>query len=365
MIGALARIVRSARLLLLLCALGACGLHRSSREGADLPAPTVEGPPASPTRSDPHGDQGFVLPGEFEPTQELFLPWDEYLTEFYLQILEAATPVVPVTVLIDPSQPPEVLLSAMAERRIPPRNFRLVTVPIESNWLRDYGPLVVRGRGGQRKVVKFGYPSNAVNNLLVARLRKVLGQSWPLEELPFRLEGGWILSNGGGICAVTDRPYAVAGEERAEINAALARHLGCKKLVVLEALERDPTAHVDMFLAITGRNTALVGRFSPAFGGQDAARLDRSAARLEEAGFAVERIPMPEGPGPAPRTYTNLLAINGAVLVPVYADAREHEARALQIIARAYPGRRIRPIDSTEIIKWNGAVHCVTMSVAR
>ena len=77
------------------------------------------------------------------------------------------------------------------------------------------------------------------------------------------------------------------------------------------------------------------------------------------------RIPMPSNAGHSVfRSYTNALAVNDRVLVPVYDEDSRFEATALDVFETAYPGRTIVPVDSDEIIYWSGAIHCVTMTVA-
>ena len=64
------------------------------------------------------------------------------------------------------------------------------------------------------------------------------------------------------------------------------------------------------------------------------------------------------------RSYTNALAINKTVLVPVYRDDMRYQDEALSIFQTAYPERNIVPIDATEVIRVGGAIHCVTQTVA-
>ncbi len=64
-----------------------------------------------------------------------------------------------------------------------------------------------------------------------------------------------------------------------------------------------------------------------------------------------------------PATYANFLIINGAVLVPTYADAAD--ARALTALAEAFPERDIVPIDCRSVIRQHGSLHCLTMQLPR
>ena len=59
-------------------------------------------------------------------------------------------------------------------------------------------------------------------------------------------------------------------------------------------------------------------------------------------------------------TYANFLVINGAVLVPTYAQP-ELDAEALLVIGEAFPGREIVGIDCRPLIRQHGSLHCSTM----
>ena len=61
-----------------------------------------------------------------------------------------------------------------------------------------------------------------------------------------------------------------------------------------------------------------------------------------------------------PATYANFLILNGAVLVPTYAQPK-NDAEAMRLIATAFPDREIIGIDSRSIIKQHGSIHCCTM----
>ena len=64
-----------------------------------------------------------------------------------------------------------------------------------------------------------------------------------------------------------------------------------------------------------------------------------------------------------PATYANFLIINGAVLVPTYNDPAD--AAALTVIAQAFPGRRVRGLDCSLLIRQRGALHCAAIQLPR
>jgi agmatine deiminase len=119
-----------------------------------------------------------------------------------------------------------------------------------------------------------------------------------------------------------------------------------------------------MYVTITGPGSALVAEGTEATGPEDTIELDWAAMLLIEAGFNVRRVPMPDSWDDVFRSYTNAVAINNVVLVPVYPDAPNHEEEALAAFRAAYPGRSIVPIDASEVIQLDGAIHCATQTLA-
>ena len=92
-----------------------------------------------------------------------------------------------------------------------------------------------------------------------------------------------------------------------------------------------------------------------------AAHLD-TLRNLDGREFEVVRIPQPPftygGPaGTINYTYTNSQILNDKVLVPIYGF--ESDAEALQLYADLMPGYEIIGIDSSFIIQYWGAIHCV------
>jgi agmatine deiminase len=59
-----------------------------------------------------------------------------------------------------------------------------------------------------------------------------------------------------------------------------------------------------------------------------------------------------------PASYANFYIANNVVLVPTYNDPNDQ--KALELLARFFPTRKLAPIDSTELLIGGGAIHCVT-----
>ena len=59
-----------------------------------------------------------------------------------------------------------------------------------------------------------------------------------------------------------------------------------------------------------------------------------------------------------PASYANFYIGNRSVLVPIY--SHRNDKKAVQIIRKQFPGRKIVPIECTPLVYGLGSIHCVT-----
>jgi agmatine deiminase len=59
-----------------------------------------------------------------------------------------------------------------------------------------------------------------------------------------------------------------------------------------------------------------------------------------------------------PCSYANFLILNGGVLVPSFDDPRDGEA--VRVLGSVFPGRRIVPVDCSDLIIGLGSIHCLS-----
>lgn len=313
----------------------------------------------------------FALPAEFEPVGRVLIGFEQgnwdylpYFTELAVEVAERADVVV-VGYEVDRTAFAEHLASV----GVPADRVEQIDAPIDSMWIRDYGPVFVRTHAGPLAVVDLPYHDDRLeDDQLPGRIAALERRLHVRVKLP--LEGGHIQSDGSGRCVVTDMVLEAAERDLGLDEHGLADELyalfGCEETTWVPAMAGEETGHLDVFALITGPGRILVGRYERAQDPLNARLLDEAAETLADAGFVVTRIPMP---GNAHRrifrTYTNALILDGAVIVPVFGQhpAREHEA--LEILAEAFPAREIVPIEASGVMALAGAVHCTTRAIPR
>jgi agmatine deiminase len=79
--------------------------------------------------------------------------------------------------------------------------------------------------------------------------------------------------------------------------------------------------------------------------------------------FEIVDLPAPEtltdAEGPVDYSYINHLVVNGGVIACGFGEPRA-DARAREILAAAYPGRKVVTVDARELFARGGGIHCIT-----
>jgi agmatine deiminase len=273
-------------------------------------------------------------------------------------------------------------LSAAGARRV-----RLHRIRTADSWFRDYGPIVLaKGRGRSRRRLALDFAFNAwghkyeslkADDTIPRRLRRVLGI--PVEVVSLVLEGGSVDGNGAGTVLTTEQCLLHENRNpsltKEEIEAWLREQLGARHVLWLgEGIAGDDTdGHVDDIARFVGPSTVVAAveddprdeNHAPL---RDNLRRLRAMADQDGRPLAVATLPMPgvvlAGDGRRlPASYANFYVANRAVLVPVFGHA--NDGRALAVLRRLFPGRRVLPILSSRLVEGMGTLHCLTQQVPR
>jgi agmatine deiminase len=192
------------------------------------------------------------------------------------------------------------------------------------------------------------------------------------------LEGGSIDVNGSGTLLTTKscllNPNRNPDLSQKVIEQRLSDYLGVTNILWLgDGIEGDDTdGHVDDLTRFVDRTTVItVVEEDANDSNHEPLQQNLDALRTMEAEdgtpLAVHTLPMPrkivrDGQR-LPASYANFYIANKVVLLPVYADA--YDKWAVAVLEKAYPGRKIVPIDCRELIWGLGAFHCLTQQQPR
>ncbi len=379
--------------------LAGCSDHEAARPPAPTAdAPTAENPtkpmlPAWPLPGERHGSgkadgyDTFRLnnpsvygiteapktpmrtPAQYAKAKYLLLGWTNQVHPTIAGIVKGAIDVVKIIVVHDGGQDKQAFLQLMAQNGVDAAKIAFYDYPLDSLWMRDYGPYGVRTPAGRIALVDFKYYHQRVyDDAVPAELGADLGLL--TYRAPLSWEGGNFMSDGQGNCYFSQGVYWYGGVSADQAHDYMSDYLGCTTHNVLQPLAGEGTTHIDMFSKLVSKNRVVVGKYADGIDSENQGILNDNAAKLsatllnDGSTLEVVRIPMGSNKDGVWRTYANSLLVNGKNLVPVFTNSKTYEAEALAVWKSAAPDFEVVPVDSTQLIGWGGAVHCITMTIA-
>ncbi len=330
---------------------------------------------------------GYRMPAEWEPHAATWLSWPRRegisFPDAYDRVMPAFRAMVEAITASEPVHINVCNGAHEAEARavlsgIAPECITYHEIPTNEPWCRDHGPtFLVREEEPRMAIVDWDYnawggkyPPCDLDEVVPTRIGVVLGLRVFYPKMI--LEGGSIEVNGAGALLTSEscllNPNRNPSLGRAEIEQRLRDYLGVRDILWLgDGIEGDDTdGHIDDLTRFVGERTVVTVVESDR---EDSnyAPLQGNLARLRElrlAGHALEILELPM-PGKIvrddqvlPASYANFYLANKTVLLPVFHDP--YDARAIDVIANAFPKRRVVPIDCRELIWGLGAFHCLT-----
>ncbi|MCW1383235.1 agmatine deiminase family protein [Novosphingobium sp. KCTC 2891] len=236
-------------------------------------------------------------------------------------------------------------------------------------WVRDTGPLVVRGSDGARRARLFGFNGWGGKYLMPGdqEIGATLAGDAGLaaDRCDWILEGGALDGDGTGLVATTEQcllnPNRNPKLTRSDLERNLARDLGYDRVLWLgDGLVNDHTdGHVDNLARFIGPNRLAVPR---ATGPNDpnAAIYADAAARARGAGVEVVEVPSPGlvewGGMIQPASYMNFVIATDVVIVPVFGTA--HDDDGVAAIAELFPDRATIGLMADAVLAGGGGFHC-------
>ena len=339
-------------------------------------------------------EKNFRLPAEWEPQSAVLIAWPHEHTDWNYMLDEVTECYKNIAcailedehlIVASPIDPIKICDSIDS-----PHKWRLLPYQIATNdtWARDFGPITKIDSDGRPVLMDFvfnawGMKFAANHDNLINRNLEFLGAfECPMEDhLEFVLEGGSIESDGKGCILTTEECMTSTNRNGhmtfGQIDEYLKKVFNARKIVWLHhgALEGDDTdGHIDTLARFAPNDTILYVGCDDAEDShyKELKKMERElkeATNADGKPFRLIKLPFPdaiydEDGLRLPATYANFLVTNSSVLVPTYAQ-HENDRKALELIAGAFPGRRVVGIDCRALIKQHGSLHCVTMQLPK
>nr|WP_274637307.1 agmatine deiminase family protein [Microbacterium bovistercoris] len=305
--------------------------------------------------------------------------WQETGYRAWADVALAVAAFEPVTMVVDPSE------TARA-RRMLGTDIEIVEALLDEFWMRDFGPTFVIDdeHGDSLGAVDWifngwGAPEWAEWGLSADIARQVAAHIG-CERIPSLLvnEGGGIHVDGEGTVLLTEtvqldpnrNPYA----DRERVEAEMARTIGAAHAVWLpRGLTRDyddfgTRGHVDIVAAFAAPGRILLHEQRNPDHPDFAVTRDLKHQLSEQTDAAGRRFEIIDVPAPATLrddegfvdwSYINHLVVNGGIVACGFGEERA-DAHAREVLAAAYPGRRVVTVDARPIFARGGGIHCIT-----
>jgi agmatine deiminase len=347
---------------------------------------------------------GFRMPGEFEPHIGCWMLWPERSDNWRSGARPAQRAFAAVAAAIAEAEPVTVCVSRAqysAARGALPESVRLVEMSSNDSWIRDCGPTFLVGPRGEVRGVDWSFNAwGGPTEGLYARWdqddlvgEKVLELERDARYAPsLVLEGGSIEVDGEGTLVTTEQcllnPNRNPGKSRSDVEWHLREYLGVDRIIWLGAgVYQDETAgHVDNLCRFVRPGVVVLtwtdDERDPQHAiSRDAQKRLASAADAQGRALEIHTIHQPDPlhiteqeargvdavPGTKPRrpgdrmpaSYVNFYIGHGIVVMPSFDDPRDAPAR--EAVQALFPGRRTIAVPSREILLGGGGIHCITL----
>ncbi|WP_242667227.1 agmatine deiminase family protein [Parendozoicomonas haliclonae] len=329
-----------------------------------------------------------LLP-EWFPQEAVLLAWPDQQTDWrdclgevqqvYLALIRAINTNNCAVVLLLRNQE-KAAFRQLAEKAGGITSVLLVEADYNDTWVRDYGVLSLQG---EQSPVAFEFAFNGWGNKFISNKDNAVNQSAlsallrsPIRSSPAVCEGGALEVDDDGHLLSTAKcllnperngRLSLEGYRQLFINT-----LGVSSVTFLEHgyLDGDDTdGHIDTLARFTP-NRGIVYQGSSNRPDDDHCYTLQTMAQELVAAFpehTLFELPLSlltnaEGRR-VPASYANFLINNDQIMMPVYREPEDEEA--LSVMAQAYPGYRIVPVDCRILPMQAGSLHCITMQIPK
>ena len=331
---------------------------------------------------------GFSMPAESAPHSGCWMGWPqresiwhghiEAARDDYARVAQAIARFEPLTMLADPAQAED------ASARCGP-SVRVVAAPLDDSWLRDSGPTFMLDAAGARAAAVFTFNAWGAKCRPFDKDAAIGGQVAALASArafhsDLVVEGGGFLSDGEGTLITAEscvlNPNRNPGWTKEAADAELRAMLGVQKIIWLpgDLTDQATDGHVDGYVAFIRPAAVLietvVDSADPRFPIMAENRrvleseTDARGRRFELLPIAeAPRTAVPDGEEIYCRSYVNFYLANGAVIAPSYGIAED--AEVVETLRRAYPDRRVVPLELRDLFRGGGGIHCITQQEPR
>lgn len=337
---------------------------------------------------------GYRMPGEWEKRRRTFMQWPvrdgknsrtaiwpdgiEAARKGYADIAKAIAEFEELVMIA----PAEMLTEV---QQMCGDKVKVLSLPIDDSWVRDNGPTFLLNDDQELAAVKWRFTSYGEKYQTHYNDGKIpyhLGIMYdvPMFTSPLALEGGGIHSDGQGTIMVTETAILTKSRNsrytKEEVTELLMEYMGGEQVIWLKSgLYGDLTdGHIDNTACFVRPGVIMIQACYDT-NDPDYEIFQENLAILKEhrdrsSGLPFEIIEIEKPPIRYKNeqlltlSYINYLPVEGGVIVPTFGGAAEEtDKKALEVMQKAYPDRKVVAVDGMPVIIGGGCVHCITQQM--
>ena len=333
---------------------------------------------------------GFTFPAEWFPHRATWLTfphneasWQgERLARMrpqYLAFIKAISQGENVGIIANDAHLKEFISSELDRTGVDLSKIEFVVKPTNDAWCRDHGPsFVINEKTKEKAIVNWGhnawggkYPPYDDDNRTPEAIASYL--NLPVFNPGIIMEGGAVEFNGAG-SLLTSRSCLLNLNRnphlnQSQIEATLCQYYGVEQILWVEGgiVGDDTDGHIDDTTRFVNEDTVIAcvehdpndENFEIL---QTNLQMLKSMRLVNGKQLNIIEIPMPKAviidDFRTPGSYANFLITNAGVITPIFNNPNDQVA--IDILEKAFPDRRIIPLEATEIIWGQGSFHCLS-----
>jgi agmatine deiminase len=251
--------------------------------------------------------------------------------------------------------------------------------PTNDAWCRDHGPaFLINVETKEKAIIDWGYnawggkyPPFDLDDVIPTKIGERLGL--PVYHPGIVMEGGSVDFNGKGTILTTTA--CLLNENRnphltkEQIEDYLKNYYGAEQILWLGdgIIGDDTDGHIDDITRFINEDTVVtVVEENPEDENyhilQENLETLKTMRLLNDKPLNIIELPMPTPviyeDQRLPASYANFYIANAAVVMPTFRC--ENDTKALEILQKCFPDRKVVGIDSTDIIWGLGSFHCLS-----
>ncbi|KAJ3000457.1 hypothetical protein HDV02_005322 [Globomyces sp. JEL0801] len=304
----------------------------------------------------------FRVPAEYEPVSAVVVGYAGY-TSMLQKIGQATTNQggAEFWAVGGPSQ-----ISGVSSSK-----YRQIDLPLDSVWMRDYGPVGIREDTRAVSVIDTvyrHYRQRVNDDKLPSALANLQGLS--TFKMPLILDGGNFMVDSYNNLYMTKRTYSWNSDKTAaQVDALLKEYFSIKNIYTFDYAgfpgnPADGTGHIDMFIKLLNDHTVLISTSDtqPQKGvAEQAVAFFTGRTAADGVPFKVITVKGWVKSG-VWYTYSNSLIVNNVVIMPSY-QGSPNEAAAIAAYKSGMSGVQVVTVPSDESIVAGGSIHCITQNI--